>query len=66
MMTNKQRADGQYNWILFLQTYYMFLIWAIISTPFLLLAIYCFSQFLAGTPEPDWWLDLETALGITW
>jgi hypothetical protein len=65
MMTN-ERPDSQYNWMLFLQTYYAFWIWAIIATPFLLLAAFCFSQFLNGAPEPQWWINLEAELGITW
>ena len=38
-------------------------IWLFFSAPWLVVAWFAYSNFLAGAPEPQFWLDLEKAMG---
>ncbi len=65
-MNDDDKADIQFSYMQFLQWYGMFQKFFFYSIPWLALAWYCFSQFLAGAPEPEWWIALEKSMGVTW
>jgi hypothetical protein len=58
----KDYPDKQFMIHKFLGWYAQFLIWFFLSVPWLVLAWYCFSQYLAGAPEPEYWLTLKSWL----
>lgn len=66
VLNEERKADAQYDMLWFLQWYARLIVWFAFCAPFIAIAWYCFSQFLVGAPEPDWWLQFEKQMSITW
>jgi hypothetical protein len=55
----KFTPNQEFRVLAFLQSYATFLKGLFFCFPWLVLAWYFFGQFLAGTPEPQWWIEFE-------
>lgn len=66
MRKQSEKVDAQFAIHTFLWRYAQFLKVFFFGFPFFVLAWYFFGKFLAGAPEPQWWLEFEKMIGVTW